>query len=334
MSTRCMKPFVPKKKIVNGVPSCEVPCGKCPACLARRASGWSFRLMQEDKRSVSAYFLTLTYDTNFVPISKNGFMELSYDDVAKFYKRLRKKHASVYEHSDVSASNYRPAIRYYTVGEYGGRYKRPHYHAILFNADIKLMFDKMDYQILKATKFDGKKHVRCLQWCKEWKVTCIDPGVKKMKSRVIARPMIGVATLGTVNGASIGYTLKYMQKNRWSPMHRNDDRSREFSVMSKGLGDNYLSEAMMRWHTKALADRMYLTIEGGKKIAMPRYYKQKIYTDEQRKVIEFWVKKKIKEEEKLLLQKGNLETAKDAKARVEQEFKKMYKRAEDGRNKV
>ena len=65
-----------------------LPCGKCPNCYARRISGWSFRLMEEDKVSSSSYFITLTYDNP--PMSENGFMTLKKSDFQKFMKRLRK----------------------------------------------------------------------------------------------------------------------------------------------------------------------------------------------------------------------------------------------------
>lgn len=39
---------------------------------------------------------------------------------------------------------------------------------------------------------------------------------------------------------------------------------------------------MIKWHHADPNNRMYCNIEGGKKIAMPRYFKQKLYDDEQR----------------------------------------------------
>lgn len=39
---------------------------------------------------------------------------------------------------------------------------------------------------------------------------------------------------------------------------------------------------MIRWHHMDMKERMYCLIEDGKKIAMPRYYKLKIYDDAQR----------------------------------------------------
>lgn len=103
----------------------KVPCQKCPFCLKRRASAWCYRLMQEYNSSstTSAHFITLTYDTQHVPITKNGFMELRKCDVQKFFKRLRKR----------ECGSSRSPISYFIVGEYGGRTRRPHYHALIFN---------------------------------------------------------------------------------------------------------------------------------------------------------------------------------------------------------
>lgn len=40
---------------------------------------------------------------------------------------------------------------------------------------------------------------------------------------------------------------------------------------------NYLTPAIAKWHLSDAQHRMYLTREGGEKVAMPRYYKDKIY---------------------------------------------------------
>lgn len=51
---------------------------------------------------------------------------------------------------------------------------------------------------------------------------------------------------------------------------------------------------MIAWHQADQNTRMYCNIEGGKKIAMPRYYKNKIYTDEQRERIGAVLKEKMR----------------------------------------
>lgn len=240
------------------------PCGKCLNCLKKRISGWSFRLMMEEKRSSSAYFITFTYDTDSVPISKNGFMELRKSDVQRFFKRLRKNHD--YDNGcDSIRGKDTQSIRYFAVGEYGGNTRRPHYHAIIYNADLSKLIGERDAKFVKMGKLllDGERPYYCDAW------------TKKEKGK--PRKYIGHITVGKVSEASVGYTLKYMQKPAWRPMHRNDDRTPQFSLMSKRLGSNYLNEAMIKWHMEDVNERMYCNLKGGQKIGMPRYYKDKIY---------------------------------------------------------
>lgn len=93
--------------------------------------------------------------------------------------------------------------------------------------------------------------------------------------------MKGYVHYGTVTGASIGYTLKYMcKKSKPVGVLEGDDREPEFALMSKGLGKNYLSERNVQWHLKDVKNRMYINVGQGKKATMPRYYKDKLFTDD------------------------------------------------------
>lgn len=222
----CDTPYMVKDENKEYIP---VPCGKCPPCLKRRASAWSFRLMQEEKRSITAHFITLTYDTQHVPITSRGMLTLQKTAVQLFMKRLRKLNPN--------------KLKYYAVGEYGSHTMRPHYHIILFNAEIET--------IQKAWPY-GQVHY------------------------------------GTVTGASIGYCLTYTQKPRVIPLHERDDRQKEFNLQSTRLGDNYLTPAVRRWHISDLLERVYLPLDQGKKAAMPRYYKDKLYNFNQRSRIAQW----------------------------------------------
>lgn len=206
-----------------------VPCGRCPNCLKRRSSNWGFRLQREAERSRTSLFVTLTYDTKFVPITSKGFMTLSKRDVQLFFKRLRKLHFYKYGKEW--------PIRYYCAGEYGSERRRPHYHIILFNAD--------ELDIAKA-------------WC--------DP--------TTGLP-IGNIDIGQVSGASIAYTVKYINKGPWKPMHQNDDRCPEFPLMSKRLGSNWLTESVVNSYRSNI-EKSYILLEGGAKMGIPRYFKDKI----------------------------------------------------------
>lgn len=228
--------------------------------------------MQEDRVSSSSHFITLTYDTHNVPFTRSGYMDLSKRHIQLFFKRLRKVNDS--------------KIRYFIVGEYGGRTMRPHYHVILFNCKLDTIQPAWD---------------------------------------------MGHCHYGTVNGASVGYTLKYMMKKGKIPLHKNDDRTPEFRLMSKGLGESYLSSQMVKWHHSAINDRMYCNIEGGKKIAMPRYYKDKLYTKVERKIVGYHALNKKVQDELRKNRLGKTMSARDLAEAHKQQFSKMYKTAEEGR---
>lgn len=237
----CINPFF----IQNPTPSrgrdkIPVPCGKCPICLQRRASGWAFRLIQAQNMFPSANFLTLTYEEP--PISKNGYMTLVKRDWQLFMKRLRKLHPKGSK------------IAYYAVGEYGSKTWRPHFHAILLGADPELLEKAWNDQV-----DDDYDRIKLLRPGK--------PGIFQADS--------------DVNPANTAYVTKYITKGKQIPMHKNDDREPEFALMSKNLGANYMTDAMKRYH-KADPDRMFVTNPGGIKLAMPRYYRDRIFSEEER----------------------------------------------------
>jgi len=237
---QCISPW---SKKINGQ-NTTLPCGKCYNCKARRVSGWSFRLLKQAEVSTSAFFLTLTYSPENVPITDKNYMTLLKSDLQKFLKRLRKSYGKNNKN-----------IKYYACGEYGSTTMRPHYHMVLFNAD--------EQNIIKA-----------------WN--------------------LGNVHFGNVSPASVGYTLKYMSKDGMIPKHQNDDRQKEFSLMSKKMGLNYLTPQMVQWHKNDLEERMYIPLLDGKKIAMPRYYKDKIYTQYQKdKIINHLKTKQLISDSKL-----------------------------------
>lgn len=199
-------------------------------------------MVQEDKVSTSAHFVTLTYDNDHVPLSSNGWCTLVKRDFQLFMKRLRKLVNVKFSHE------YHP-LRYFACGEYGTDNKRPHFHAIIFNCpDDTLFFD--------AWHIDGVA--------------------------------LGNVFLGQVTGDSIAYTVAYATKvsgaplfDGWKPFVGRDDRVPEFSLMSKGLGLNYVTPNIIKYHNADLS-RNFCVKDGGDKIAMPRYYRKRIFDDDAR----------------------------------------------------
>jgi len=93
----------------------KVGCGQCFACKQARRQAWAVRLMHEYTTNPDALFLTLTYDDDNLP--ENGTLVKA--DLQKYFKRVRKNLGD-------------RRIKYYASGEYGERYDRPHYHAIVY----------------------------------------------------------------------------------------------------------------------------------------------------------------------------------------------------------
>jgi len=103
----------------------ELPCGQCIGCRLEKGKQWSIRIMHEAQLYDSNLFLTLTYSPENLPAS----CSLEYSDFQGFMKRLRKEVKGV----TATSSGKRP-VRFFCAGEYGERFGRPHFHAILFNA--------------------------------------------------------------------------------------------------------------------------------------------------------------------------------------------------------
>lgn len=130
---------------------------------------------------------------------------------------------------------------------------------------------------------------------------------------------------GDVKPNSIVYTLKYMSKPSKIPMFDQDIRQKEFQLMSKGLGKSYIENAK-NWHLEDLTDRMYCNVEEGKRIAMPRYYKDKLYTQEQRGDLKaYHTEQFTKELEELAYNPDLKSIIKNRNASFEHQMKKFKK---------
>lgn len=73
--------------------------------------------------------VTLTYDEDEMPRLEDGRGTLVYTDAQLFLKRLRDRIANSKDEHIAKLGKF----RFFCVGEYGGRYERPHFHIVLFN---------------------------------------------------------------------------------------------------------------------------------------------------------------------------------------------------------
>jgi hypothetical protein len=153
-------------------------------------------------------------------------------------------------------------IKYYGVSEYGTQTKRPHYHIIVMGMDIISFLGIENWKQVELGKIqlDGKTPLNV----KSWK--------------------LGHITVGQVTPASVSYTLKYVSKGRLIPEYNGDDRQKEKSIMSKGIGLCYIDETTKKMHNNDLL-RQYLVTNDSKKIAIPRYLKDRLYDHLERQIV-------------------------------------------------
>lgn len=115
-----------------------IPCGQCRGCRLERSRQWAMRCVHEASLHLDNCFITLTYSPEHLPddysLNKKHFQDfLKRFRAAIIPKELRKRGMGEIRKAWVKAH----PIRYFHCGEYGERYMRPHYHAIIFNYDFK-----------------------------------------------------------------------------------------------------------------------------------------------------------------------------------------------------
>nr|QJB19835.1 MAG: replication initiator protein [Microvirus sp.] len=95
------------------------------------------------------------------------------------------------------------------------------------------------------------------------------------ENKLISSWKHGFVSVGQVNSASIHYTTKYLITKHDAPKHL----TAPFMLVSKGMGECYLAESGM-FHIEN--QQFYSTVDGGNKIPLSSYYKNKIFTKEER----------------------------------------------------
>lgn len=249
-----------------------VPCGRCPACLSNRRSDWFVRMKVQMKTAIKPKFITLTYDEINVPYNDVG-MTLVKEDIQKFIKRLRK--------------NSGKGLKYYCVGEYGGKFKRPHYHIIIFNL-VPIDDGKLQEEIVSDAWKKGSIH------------------------------------FGEVTDASINYVTSYII----NPVKEYTGIQKPFSLMSKGIGKNYIED--YKEHHKGDINRMCIVEENGKSRPLPRYYKDKLYNEsEKRKYSIKCQLKAIKKYEQNKQKKGVYNIEKQIIEKQKEGIRKQNRRLKD-----
>jgi len=199
-----------------------LPCGQCVSCRIAKSRDWAIRCVHEASLWPCNCFITLTYDSDHVPIiAKNHTLHKR--DFVLFMKRFRESQG--------------PNIRFFQAGEYGeccavcqeSRLKckcqkfvpdlgRPHHHAAIFNYDF---IDKYFFK------------------CKH--------GVTLYRSPLLEKlwPW-GFSSVGDLTYESAAYVARYCLKKINGPRAEShyQERVPEYTTMSRnpGIANDFIRE--------------------------------------------------------------------------------------------
>lgn len=264
-----------KEQYINGA-SYEViqlPCSRCIGCRIDKTRDWAIRCVNEASLYEYNCFVTLTYSDDYID-NKGSLVKA---DLQKFMKRLRERFVGLKglekNNGQICGCQDDKRIRFFACGEYGERFRRPHYHVLLFNFDF---LDKY-----KWSNRNGKTLYRSNELERLW--------------------TYGYSAIGDVNFDTCAYCARYIFKKvngKDAYLHyiQNVDVEtgevkyfqKEFTTMSRRPG---IGRAWYEKFKKDLYKNDFQT-EGGQKYKPCSYY-DKIYDLDNHKDMESIKKQRL-----------------------------------------
>lgn len=210
-----------------------IPCGKCISCRLDYARSWAVRAINEASTHEKNIFLTLTFSDENI-----GNNTLDYSHFQKFIRSLRD-----YQRDN----NLQTEIGYLTIGEYGTKTKRMHWHSCLFN------YEPEDKEFLYTS----------------------DSGHKVYTSKILQEIWgYGKIEFGSVTTDSASYCARYSLKKLTHSQEFNEKFKPIFRTSKKyAIGKNWLEK---NYKDVIKINSVLILQEDGKviKFSIPRYYKK------------------------------------------------------------
>lgn len=255
--------YKPNKKNKGKPPKCEderqlwipVACGECIECRRAKAREWTMRLYEELRDDKNASFVTMTF-------SEEAYQKLG-EDVMEQIAEIEDENEAQKKMEDIENQIAKRAIELWRKRV--NKQRRQTYR----------------HWLITELGHEGTErlHIHGIIWGIENKET-----IEKLWS-------YGWVDTGEyVDGRTINYIVKYVTK-----IDKGHPRFKGKIFTSKGIGSGYLKrrDAKKHRYNKEETNETYRT-PNGKKINLPIYFRNKLYTEEQREKL--WANKLDKQE--------------------------------------
>lgn len=232
----------------------QLPCGKCNGCRIDYSKNWATRCVLESTLYERNYFVTLTYDDEHLlsrcyrqnvevdhvtgeVTDQFDSVSLNPDDLHRFMHDLRQLFDRKYGEQ---------GIRFFACGEYGSKSKRPHFHLLLFNCNLR------DLNLYKVSRGNSLFNSEDISKC--WPY--------------------GFSVVGDLTYESCAYVARYMLKKvKGDPLYyERNGLIPEFVRMSRkpGIAKSYYDANSKKIYA---SDQIVIkTSKGAKEVKPPKYF--------------------------------------------------------------
>lgn len=261
-----------------------IGCQKCIECKNQKARAWSIRLQEEIRTNKSGKFVTLTFS--------NQSIKQLHEDIEHGLEGYELDNElatlAVRRFLERWRKKYRKSVKHWLITEIGE--------------------GKTDNSASLKLQGDGNIHLHGIIF------TDKPDEIEKIWQ-------YGFVFIGQyVNEKTINYCMKYMTK-----MDFNHKEYNAKILTSPGIGNHYIQrhDAQRNRYTQEGTDERYVTRQGTK-LNLPVYYRNKIYSEEEREKL--WIEKLDKQERWVMGQKVSIKNGDKQYYQMLQHARKINRR--------
>lgn len=229
-----------------------IGCGNCMECRKQKANNWRTRLFEDIKVNNNAKFVTLTFNNDSLINLAKEFPKL---DGYLLENQIATKAVRLF--LERWRKKYTKSVRHWLVTELGqSNSERIHIHGLIWTDNIEAISERWQYGIVTIGE-----------------------------SKFLNGKRLDNNSIGYVNENTINYIVKYV--------HKSDTLHAEYKsivLTSAGIGSSYTNthNAKLNKFNGSNTIDQYTTYKGNK-CQLPIYYRNKLYTEEERE--QLWLTK-------------------------------------------